>query len=118
MPRCCAPPKHSPPENPDRTPSPRRAARSIRTPTAWPRSTASGKRRRSASPPPVRRRTQPAQQPAGDDSMSETLNQILFGLYPHVAISVFLLGSLVRFEREQYTWRSGSSQILRRRLMV
>jgi nitrate reductase gamma subunit len=49
--------------------------------------------------------------------MSETINRILFGVYPYVAISIFLIGSLVRFEREQYTWRSGSSQLLRRRLL-
>jgi nitrate reductase gamma subunit len=46
------------------------------------------------------------------------MNQVLFGLYPYVAISVFLLGSLIRFDREQYTWRSGSSQLLRRRMLV
>ena len=45
------------------------------------------------------------------------LNQALFGFYPYVALSVFLLGSLVRFDREQYGWRSGSSQLLRRRLL-
>ena len=28
---------------------------------------------------------------------------------------MFLLASLIRFDREQYTWRSGSSQLLRRR---
>lgn len=50
--------------------------------------------------------------------MSATLNQILFGVYPYIAISVFLVGSLVRFDREQYTWRSGSSQLLRRRLLT
>ena len=50
--------------------------------------------------------------------MSDALNQILFGLYPYLAISVFLLGSLVRFDREQYSWRSGSSQLLRRRLLT
>jgi nitrate reductase gamma subunit len=50
--------------------------------------------------------------------MSTAMNQVLFGLYPYVAISVFLLGSLIRFEREQYTWRSGSSQLLRRRMLV
>ena len=49
--------------------------------------------------------------------MTDNLNQILFGLYPYVALSVFLVGSLVRFDREQYTWRSGSSQLLRRRLL-
>ncbi len=46
------------------------------------------------------------------------MNQILFGLYPYVAITVFLVGSLIRFDREQYTWRSGSSQLLRRRMLV
>lgn len=49
--------------------------------------------------------------------MIDNLNQILFGLYPYVALSVFLVGSVVRFDREQYTWRSGSSQLLRRRLL-
>ena len=49
--------------------------------------------------------------------MSE-LNQMLFGIFPYIAISIFLLGSLVRFEREQYTWKSGSSQMLRRRGMT
>ena len=46
------------------------------------------------------------------------LNQMLFGIFPYIAISIFLLGSLVRFEREQYTWKSGSSQMLRRRGMT
>jgi nitrate reductase gamma subunit len=45
------------------------------------------------------------------------LNQALFGFYPYIALSVFLIGSVVRFDREQYTWRSGSSQFLRRRLL-
>jgi nitrate reductase gamma subunit len=49
--------------------------------------------------------------------MADYLNQALFGLYPYVALSVFLVGSLVRFDREQYTWRSGSSQLLRRKLL-
>jgi nitrate reductase gamma subunit len=31
---------------------------------------------------------------------------------------VFLLGSLARFDREQYTWRSGSSQMLRKRQLT
>lgn len=46
------------------------------------------------------------------------LNQLLFGYYPYIALTVFLLGSLVRFDREQYTWRSGSSQMLRKERMV
>jgi nitrate reductase gamma subunit len=38
----------------------------------------------------------------------------LFGIYPYIALSVFFLGSLIRFDREQYTWKSDSSQLLRR----
>jgi nitrate reductase gamma subunit len=41
------------------------------------------------------------------------LDTLLFGIYPYIAGSVFLLGSLVRFERDQFTWKSGSSQLLR-----
>ena len=41
------------------------------------------------------------------------LNQFLFGIYPYVALAVFFIGSLVRFDRDQYTWKSDSSQLLR-----
>lgn len=40
------------------------------------------------------------------------LNDLLFGVYPYVAGTVFLLGSLLRFERDQYTWKAHSSQML------
>jgi nitrate reductase gamma subunit len=43
------------------------------------------------------------------------IDHFLYGLYPYICLSVFLVGSLVRFERGQYTWRSGSSQMLRAR---
>lgn len=42
------------------------------------------------------------------------LDTLLFGYAPYVALTVFLAGSLIRFDREQYTWRSGSSQMLRK----
>src|SRR5512140_3226980 len=41
------------------------------------------------------------------------LNQFLFGIYPYIALAVFFVGSLVRFDRDQYTWKSDSSQLLR-----
>ncbi len=41
------------------------------------------------------------------------LDHFFFGLYPYLALAVFLLGSLLRFDREQYTWKSDSSQLLR-----
>ena len=40
-------------------------------------------------------------------------NDLLFGVYPYVAGTIFLVGSVVRFDREQYLWRSESSQMLR-----
>ena len=40
------------------------------------------------------------------------VHQFLFGIYPYVAAAIFLFGSLARFEREQYTWKSDSSQVL------
>jgi len=42
------------------------------------------------------------------------INQFLFGIYPYIALAIFLLGSLIRFDREQYTWRSESTQVLHR----
>ncbi len=47
--------------------------------------------------------------------MQAYLHQFAFGIYPYICASVFLIGSLIRFDREQYTWRSGSSQLLRAR---
>lgn len=41
------------------------------------------------------------------------LNTLLFGYYPYVAITVFFVGGFARFERDQYGWRTGSSQLLR-----
>ena len=41
------------------------------------------------------------------------LDNLLFGFYPYICLSVFLLGSLLRFDRDQYSWKSDSSQLLR-----
>ena len=41
------------------------------------------------------------------------LDNLLFGYYPYLCLTVFLLGSLLRFDRDQYTWKSDSSQLLR-----
>jgi len=42
-----------------------------------------------------------------------SLDFALFGLYPYVCLAVFLIGSLLRFDRDQYSWKSDSSQLLR-----
>ena len=43
-----------------------------------------------------------------------TVYGFLFGVYPYICLTVFLLGSLVRCDRDQYTWKSDSSQLLRK----
>lgn len=50
--------------------------------------------------------------------MAETLNALVFGIYPYIALAVLAVGSIIRYDREPYTWRSGSSQLLRRRLLI
>jgi nitrate reductase gamma subunit len=42
------------------------------------------------------------------------LHQFVFGIYPYIALTVFFLGSWIRFDTEQYTWKSDSSQLLSR----
>jgi nitrate reductase gamma subunit len=50
--------------------------------------------------------------------MAEYLNTVVFGIYPYIALAVLVLGSIIRYDREPYTWRSGSSQLLRRRQLM
>ena len=50
--------------------------------------------------------------------MTDTLNTLVFGIYPYIALTVMIIGSIVRYDREPYTWRSGSSQLLRRRQLM
>jgi nitrate reductase gamma subunit len=45
------------------------------------------------------------------------LNQFIFGIYPYIAASIFFLGSLIRFDTNQYSWKSESSQLLYPRLL-
>ena len=41
------------------------------------------------------------------------IDTFIFGLYPYICMTVFLVGSLIRFDRGQYSWKSDSSQLLR-----
>ncbi|CAN7536107.1 respiratory nitrate reductase subunit gamma [Brucella pseudogrignonensis] len=50
--------------------------------------------------------------------MASHINTFLFGIYPYIALSVLALGSIFRYDREPYTWRSGSSQLLRRKQLM
>ena len=42
------------------------------------------------------------------------LHNVLFNVYPYICLAVFFMGSLARFDRDQYTWKSDSSQLLRK----
>jgi nitrate reductase gamma subunit len=42
-----------------------------------------------------------------------TLHAFLFEVYPYICLTVFLAGSLIRFDQNQYSWKSDSSQLLR-----
>jgi nitrate reductase gamma subunit len=41
------------------------------------------------------------------------VHNFVFTVYPYICLAVFLMGSLARFDRDQYTWKSDSSQLLR-----
>jgi nitrate reductase gamma subunit len=51
------------------------------------------------------------------NAMQTYLHTFLFGYYPYICAVVFLVGSLARFDRDQYTWKSDSSQLLRAGLL-
>lgn len=43
------------------------------------------------------------------------LNTLLFGIYPYIALAVFVIGCWARYDHGQFTWRAGSSQMLRKK---
>ncbi len=50
--------------------------------------------------------------------MANYINQFLFGIYPYIALTVFFAGSLLRYDRDQYTWKASSSQLLSKKDML
>lgn len=50
--------------------------------------------------------------------MESFLNHLVFGIYPYLALATLAIGSVIRFDREPYSWRSGSSQLLRRKQLM
>ena len=52
------------------------------------------------------------------EAFQNYLHHFLFGYYPYICLTVFFLGSLIRFDRDQYSWRSGSSEMLRKRQLL
>jgi nitrate reductase gamma subunit len=47
------------------------------------------------------------------NSLISNLHSFAFNVYPYICLAVFFMGSLARFDRDQYTWKSDSSQLLR-----
>jgi len=50
--------------------------------------------------------------------MEDFIHHLLYGIYPYIALAILAIGSIIRFDREPYTWRSGSSQLLRRKQLM
>lgn len=50
--------------------------------------------------------------------MADVIHYMLFGIYPYIALAVLALGSIIRYDREPYSWRAGSSQLLRRKQLI
>ncbi len=46
------------------------------------------------------------------------LNNFFFGIFPYIALSIFFVGSWIRFDREQYSWKADSSQLMSGKNMV
>lgn len=49
--------------------------------------------------------------------MTEFLNNFFFNIYPYLCGTVFLVGSWLRYDYGQYSWRAGSSQILEKKIL-
>ena len=45
------------------------------------------------------------------------LQIFLFGVYPYIALTIAIIGTWVRFDLSQYSWKSGSTQMLRTKNM-
>jgi nitrate reductase gamma subunit len=46
------------------------------------------------------------------------MHQFIFGIYPYIALSILAFGSIARYERDPFTWKSSSSQLLRRKQLI
>lgn len=50
--------------------------------------------------------------------MADFINTALFGIFPYIALTVLVVGSIIRYDREPYSWRANSSQLLRRKQLI
>ncbi len=49
--------------------------------------------------------------------IADYIHTFFFGFYPYICLTVFVLGSALRYDRDQYTWKADSSQLLRKKGM-
>ncbi|GBU12921.1 nitrate reductase 1 gamma subunit [Enterobacterales bacterium] len=49
--------------------------------------------------------------------MTDFLNNFFFNIYPYLCGTVFLVGSWLRYDYGQYSWRAGSSQIMEKKIL-
>jgi|TARA_B100000959_G_scaffold23060_1_gene22255 nitrate reductase gamma subunit len=47
--------------------------------------------------------------------ITDFLHQFFFVYYPYICLTVFVIGSALRYDRDQYTWKADSSQLLRKK---
>ena len=47
--------------------------------------------------------------------MSVYLNNFFFGIYPYIAIGVMIFASILRYDRNPYSWKADSSQLMSRK---
>jgi nitrate reductase gamma subunit len=46
------------------------------------------------------------------------IDYFIFGIMPYIALTVLIVGSIARYERDPFTWKSSSSQLLRRKQLM
>jgi nitrate reductase gamma subunit len=46
------------------------------------------------------------------------LQKFIFGVYPYICLTIFIVGSWIRYDNEQYTWKTDSSMLLSKSNMV
>jgi nitrate reductase gamma subunit len=46
------------------------------------------------------------------------INFLIFGILPYAVLAVALIGTIARYERDPFTWKASSSQMLRRKQLI
>ena len=46
------------------------------------------------------------------------MHDFIFGVFPYIALTILIVGSIARYETDPFSWKSSSSQLLRRKQLV